>query len=115
MPEPEKQQDQLDEAKMIFVKSPDYRTFYSNQVQFATTAFDFALIFGQIEEVTADGARATIEQHARIVMSPLQFKLFTIVCAQNIKNYESRFGKIQPPTGPGIEPIPENWNVEQPK
>lgn len=85
--------------KFEWIKDSAYRSVYSNQTQFASTAFDFSMTFGEIEAVEAEAARVTVDQRVRVVMSPLHFKIFVMVCAQNLKGYEERFGEITVPSG----------------
>jgi uncharacterized protein DUF3467 len=79
------------------VKSPLYRSIYANNTSFQSNAFDFAMIFGEIQE--ADEKKVTVEQGVRVIMSPLHAKVFSGVMLQNIKNYEDRFGEIKVPDG----------------
>lgn len=88
-------------GKFEWIKDSGYRSVYSNQTQFASTAFDFSMTFGEITEVREEGAHVQVEQRVRVVMSPLHFKIFVAVGAQNLKGYEERFGPIPMPTGGG--------------
>jgi hypothetical protein len=78
-----------------YVRDAEYRSVYANNTVFASTAFDFAMIFGEITNVDPDKAHITAEQRVKVIMSPLHFKIFASVCIQNVKQYEERFGVIE--------------------
>jgi hypothetical protein len=80
-------------------KDRDFRSVYCNQTAFNSTAFDFAMTFGEIIDISQDLTQAAVAQHVRVVMSPLHFKIFLTVAAQNLKGYEDKFGKIAMPLG----------------
>jgi hypothetical protein len=84
------------------VKSPNFRSIYSNQSAFGSTAFDFNMTFGEFKEFNPDTKKVIVEEQARIVMSPLHFKIFAFTCAQQLKLYEDNFGEIRIPTGGGV-------------
>jgi hypothetical protein len=81
------------------VRDADFRSIYANNTVFASTAFDFSMIFAEIMEVDAAARHVKAEERVKVVMSPLHFKLFAQVCAQNVKLYEDRFGAIGFPDG----------------
>lgn len=85
---------------MINARSPLYRSVYANNTAFQSSAFDFGMIFGEIQE--ADNEKVTVEQQVRVIMSPLHAKIFAGVMLQNIKNYEERFGEIKIPEGDAV-------------
>ena len=85
---------------MVNVKSPLYRSIYANNTAFQSSAFDFSMIFGEIQE--ANDQKVTVEQGVRIVMSPLHAKIFANVMLQNVKNYEAKFGEIMIPDGEAV-------------
>ena len=85
---------------MVNVKSPVYRSIYANNTAFQSSAFDFAMIFGEIQE--ADDHKVTVEQEVRVIMSPLHAKIFSGVMLTNLKNYEERFGEIKVPDGTAL-------------
>ena len=112
MPDPEVNVDENPNIKNI--RGSDFRSVYCNQTAFSSTAFDFSMIFGEITEVNQEEKQLTVEQRVRVVMSPLHFKIFTYTCLQNIKNYESAFGKIRAPEGTtaaGVESLAEETPV----
>jgi hypothetical protein len=85
------------------VKSPDFRTIYTNNAAFAISLFEFSITFGEISEVeeTAQGRIGIVNQSLRVVMSHLHAKLLLIALAQQLQNYEQRFGEVVIP--PGIQ------------
>jgi hypothetical protein len=86
-------------AQFNYEKDRDFRSVYANNTIFASTAFDFSMTFAEIMEVDPAGAHIKAEQRVKVVMSPLHFKIFAAVCAQNVALYEARFGTIQLPDG----------------
>lgn len=82
-----------------WARDAGFRSVYSNQTQFSSTAFDFAMTFGEIADVAQDTSSVKVEQRVRVVMSPLHFKLFVVVALQNLKGYEDKFGEIKAPEG----------------
>ena len=96
---PEEKDQSANQPSFQYSKDPDFRSVYTNNAIFASTAFDFSMIFAEIMDVDEAGVRISAEQRVKVVMSPLHFKLFAEVCAQNVKQYEDRFGAIKLPTG----------------
>ena len=104
MPETEDQTPNIETllaSRFTHVKSPNFRSKYSNQSAFGSTAFDFNMTFGEFKEVNTDTKQVTVEELVRIVMSPLHFKIFAFTCAQQLKLYEENFGEIHMPKGGG--------------
>lgn len=82
---------------MMTRRSPDFRSIYANNTKFGASAFEFSFILGEITE-SAEG-KLYVDQKVRILMSPLHAKIFVMVLAQNIENFEARFGNINVPEG----------------
>ena len=59
--------------------------------------FEFAILFSEITQNEKN--EIFVDQKARVVMSPLQAKVFTLLMAKNLHDYESRFGEIRMPEG----------------
>jgi hypothetical protein len=75
--------------------------FYSNAVRVSHQPFQFEMDFAMTISGT-DQAQLL----ARAVLSPQHMKALMKAIAENIKNYETSFGKINfPETGPGIDEI----------
>jgi hypothetical protein len=87
------------QPEFAYAKDAQFRSVYSNNVIFGSTAFDFSMTFAEIMEVAPDALHVKADERVKVVMSPLHFKIFAAVCAQNVKNYEDRFGPIQLPGG----------------
>jgi hypothetical protein len=78
-------------------RGPEFQTIYSNNSSFSMSPFDFAFTLNEVTQ--NEKGEVFVDQKARVVMSPLHAKIFTIVCAQNLKNFESQFGEINIPGG----------------
>ena len=76
-------------------RASDFRSIYSNNTAFNTSAFDFAMTFGEI--LDAGGGHLYVEQRVRVVMSPLHAKIFAAIFMNNVHNYEAQFGEIKVP------------------
>jgi hypothetical protein len=107
--------------EFINVKSPLYRSVYSNQTAFGSSAFDFSMTFGELVEVDSEKKRVTVEQQVRVTMSPLHFKIFVATCYTQLKGYEESFGPIHVPEGGGAtavvdgKPVPIPASDSEPK
>src|SRR5436853_5649926 len=71
----------------------DYREHYANSVQVRVSLWDFFLLFGTINQTTAD--TVSIQNFQGIFLSPQQAKALANVLNQNIQQYESAFGEIK--------------------
>lgn len=88
----------LPEPEIEFVKGPQYASFYSNNVSYSVNQLDFVLIFGEIIDIRPE--KLTVEQRARVTMSPLQAKILSILLNEQIDTLEKNSGRV-------IE-VPEN-------
>lgn len=88
-PEPEQQ------PEVKFVKADNFRNIYANNVQISSSFMDVVMMFGQI--VGLEGGILEVENQARVVMSPQEAKLFTILLVQQIAAYERQFGAVKLP------------------
>lgn len=79
--------------------SPDYRDNYANSVQVRASLWDFFLLFGTVQQATAE--EVNVKNFQGIYLSPQQAKALSNVLTQNIQQYESTFGEItlQPQSG----------------
>ena len=77
----------------------DYRENYANSVQVRTSLWDFFLLFGTIQQSSAE--LVNIRQFQGIYLSPQQTKALSNLLQQNIQQYEATFGTIslQPQDG----------------
>jgi hypothetical protein len=91
---------QPDNTTITLDKSTDYRDSYSNSVQVRLSIWDFLLVFGTLEQQSADHVR--IENFQGIYLSPQQAKALSNVLVNNIAQYEQSFGTISL-EGPGVQ------------
>jgi len=80
------------------VNAPDYRDGYANSVQIRVSVWDFLLIFGRLQPLSAQEVEVTNFQG--IYLSPQQAKALLMILEQNVRQYESTFGEIK--LDPGI-------------
>ncbi len=80
------------EPRITLTKSPDYRTGYANSVQIRPSVWDFALVFGTLNQTAADAIE--IENFQGIYLSPQQAKALFSLLGQNLAQYEANFGTI---------------------
>jgi uncharacterized protein DUF3467 len=91
-------------SKIHLSNTPDYREAYANSVQVRVSLWDFFLLFGTINQNTADSV--TIHNHQGIFLSPQQAKALANVLNQNVSQYEATFGEIR------LEPKPPASSVQ---
>ncbi len=90
--------------KIQLSNTNDYRESYANSVQVRVSLWDFYLMFGTINQSSADAV--SIHNFQGIFLSPQQAKALANMLAQNVQQYESTFGeiKLEPhPAGPVIQ------------
>jgi flagellar protein FlaG len=81
------------QPKLQLVNAPDYRENYANSVQMRASLWDFFLLFGTINQASADAV--TIRNFQGVYLSPPQAKALFNVLQQNLKQYEAAFGEIR--------------------
>ena len=74
------------------VKAPEYRENYANSVQVRTSLWDFFLLFGTIQQNSAEVVN--VRQFQGIYLSPQQTKALSNLLLQNVQQYEATFGAI---------------------
>ena len=79
--------------KIQLINTPDYRENYANSVQVRVSLWDFFLLFGTINQTTADSV--SIQNFQGLFLSPQQAKALSNVLQQNVSQYESAFGEIK--------------------
>ena len=89
------------EPQLELEKSPTFCRFYANSAQIEVTPWDFRLIFG---ELVKTGSKPKVEQSVAVIMSPQHAKALLGVLAANLREYESKIGKIDLPAGLLQEP-----------
>jgi hypothetical protein len=90
------------QPELKYVKSPEYRSTYSNNVAYIISPLDFSLIFGQILE--GDQERLVIEQITKVTMAPIQAKLLAHLLNDQVEVYEKNNGEIIIPGGISLSP-----------
>jgi hypothetical protein len=87
-------------TKIELRNTEDYREQYANSVQIRANLWDFLLLFGTLNQTSAESV--TIQNFQGIYFSPQQAKALLNVLQQNIQQYEATFGEIRlEPRGPG--------------
>jgi hypothetical protein len=90
------------QPEVRYIRSPEYRSTYANNVAYVVSSLDFSLVFGQVLEGNKE--RITIEQNARVTMTPLQAKLLADLLSQQIEAFEKIHGTITIPAGMSVVP-----------
>ncbi len=80
------------EPTITVSKTSDYRTGYANSVQVRPSVWDFALIFGTLNQTGPDVLE--VENFQGIYLSPQQTKALHGLLGQNLAQYEAAFGTI---------------------
>ena len=79
--------------KIQLSNTAEYRENYANSVQVRVSLWDFFLLFGTINQTTADAV--SIQNFQGLFLSPQQAKALANVLQQNVSQYESAFGEIK--------------------
>jgi hypothetical protein len=79
--------------KIQLSNTNDYRENYANSVQVRVSLWDFYLMFGTINQSSAEAV--SIHNFQGIFLSPQQAKALANMLAQNVQQYESTFGEIK--------------------
>ncbi len=79
--------------KITLSSTVDYREHYANSVQVRVSLWDFFLLFGTVNQSTAE--EVAIHNFQGIYLSPQQAKALANVLNQNISQYEGTFGEIK--------------------
>lgn len=85
------------QPELKYVRDPQFRSTYANNVAYVVSSIDFSLIFGQV--LDGNRERVLIEQNAKITMTPIQAKVLSGLLQQQIAAFESIHGEIKIPTG----------------
>src|SRR5215470_13051775 len=80
------------------INATDYRDSYANSVQIRVSVWDFLLVFGRLQPVTAQ--EVEVQNFQGIYLSPQQAKALLTILEQNVRQYEGTFGEIK--LDPGI-------------
>ena len=71
----------------------DYRDTYANSIQIRVSVWDFLLVFGRLQPVTAQ--EVEVQNFQGIYLSPQQAKALLTILEQNVRQYEGTFGEIK--------------------
>ena len=91
------------QPEIKLVKTEQYRENYANSVQVRMSVWDFQVVFGTMQQTSAD--LIVLENFQGIYLSPQQAKALSAILSQNIAQYESTFGvltlepQVTPPGG----------------
>lgn len=77
-----------------FHRTDDFRSIYTNNIQFAVSTFDVRITFG---ESFNTGSSVSVEQSVSIVMSLQQAKVLATMLAKNVELYEREVGTVPVP------------------
>ena len=75
------------------VNSEDYRDTYANSIQVRVSVWDFLLVFGRLQPVSAQ--EVEVQNFQGVYLSPQQAKALLTVLDQNVRQDESTFGEIK--------------------
>jgi hypothetical protein len=78
--------------RIQLINSPDYRENYANSVQIRLNLWDFLLMFGRVNQTSADEMQ--IQNFQAVYLSPQQAKALMKLMQQNVSQYEAAFGEI---------------------
>jgi|AMWB02.1.fsa_nt_gi hypothetical protein len=85
----------MPEIKPLNIRVPqDLQALFVNMVRISHTPGEFILDFSSILPGLTDP-----KVDARLVLSPLGFKMVTAALNENLRRFESTFGEIKVPTG----------------
>jgi hypothetical protein len=93
-------------AKLITIRSPEYKTLYSNIFRPRVGAGDITIIFSKLTHSPSLMAVAdVVEEQVEVVMSWPQLKMFTETLSTLVEAIDEEIGEIKLPTGfkPNIE------------
>jgi hypothetical protein len=85
-------QSQPPQPRIVMSRTNEYRDSYANSVQVRLSIWDFLLVFGTLEQQTAD--EVNIQNFQGVYLSPQQAKALQNVLNHNITQYEQTFGPI---------------------
>lgn len=102
--------------KQEIKQSADFRSIYANWVQGSFGPHDIWVIVG--ESFPTGPESVGVEQKARIIFSPLEAKMLTIILRKIVEAYEDQFGKLVIPHVIGdalVDQLPELKALMGPK
>jgi hypothetical protein len=78
----------------IFVRNPEFKSYYINNVKIAMTSNDFNLICGQVNAAETEGAPTVVDDILSIRLSPQTLKVIVSGLTSAIDGWEKIFGKL---------------------
>lgn len=102
--------------KQEIKQSEDFKSIYANWIQGSFGPHDVWVIVGQ--SFPSGPQSVSVEQKARIIFSPLEAKLLSIILRKIMDAYEEQFGKISIPHVIGdllVDQLPEIKELMAPK
>jgi flagellar protein FlaG len=78
--------------RIQLINAPEYRENYANSVQIRLNLWDFLLMFGRVNQTSADEMQ--IQNFQGVYLSPQQAKALMKLMQQNVSQYEAAFGEI---------------------
>lgn len=90
------------QPRIVLERSAEYRETYANSVQIRVNLWDFFLMFGQLNQTSAE--TVNIQNFQGVYVSPQQAKALLGILQQNVSQYEAAFGEIrlEPKAGAGF-------------
>jgi len=86
---------QADDQLKIRWESSNMRSIYANVCNVAGTREEIVLFFGMNQSWDAAQKEMTVQVSDRIVLSPFVAKRLALVLSNVIRDYESRYGKLE--------------------
>jgi hypothetical protein len=102
--------------KQEFSRAPDFRSIYANWVQATFSPHDISMMVG--ESFQTGPQIVGVEHKARIIFSPLEGKLLSVILRKIVETYETQFGEIVVPHVIGdqlVDQLPEIMELMAPK
>ncbi len=96
--------DEQQTGTLLFRRDDDFASLYANNIQFETSAWDFKIIFGQLDQ---RDNKSSVDQHTSITIPWPTAKLMAYFLAVNVLLHQRENGAINMPNSviparPGI-------------
>lgn len=76
-----------------FLRTPEYKTVYTNFVRGGATAYDIQITFGQLVNTVPEDQ--TVQELVTVIMSPGESKALLRALTTTIQLYEKQYGEIR--------------------
>lgn len=87
----------LTPTKINNVQSSDFHSVYSNNVSIIMSFFDLYMTFGEVRNLNPEDGMLTVDQKVRVALAVTHAKVLFLALAQQIQQYEAKFGQIHLP------------------